>query len=78
MKVTECMLQIGEFKKMDIEDYKVEPCLDDDVILGEEFYLENIRPECVKKNYLPKKVPTPEDLSSDESDSDSEEENEKP
>ena len=50
------------------------------MILGDDFYLENIRPECVKKGYLPKKAPTPADLSSDEDsdeDSDSDSDNEK-
>lgn len=61
-KVTESMLKIGELGKTKIEDFKVEPLLEDDVILGQDFYLELIRPTCVTKGYLPKQVPTETDL----------------
>jgi len=44
------------------DDFRVEPCLQDDVILGEEFYTEMIRPYCVERQYLPKKPPTPAEV----------------
>lgn len=53
------MLQLGDISKKRHEDFQVEPCLEDDVILGEDFYVELIRPVCVAKGYLPKKPPTP-------------------
>lgn len=37
-KVTDCMLMLGDMAKKSKEDFKVEPCLEDDAILGEEFY----------------------------------------
>lgn len=46
-KVTDCMLLLGDMNKKSKDDFKVEPCLQDDVILGEEFYTEMIRPFCV-------------------------------
>ena len=33
-KVTNCMLALGDLNKTKVEDFNVEPCLDDDVILG--------------------------------------------
>lgn len=56
------MLQLGDINKKNYEDFQVEPCLEDDVILGEDFYVELIRPVCVAKGYLPKKPPTSEDV----------------
>lgn len=56
------MLLLGDLNKKRKEDFKVEPCLEDDVILGEEFYIEMIRPFCVDRQYLPKKPPTPEEV----------------
>ena len=75
-KVTNCMLALGDLNKTKVEDFNVEPCLDDDVILGEEFYVDLIRPICVQKGYLPKNIPTEDDLkdSDDDSDSDSDSE----
>ena len=64
------MLDLGDLKKVKVEDFNVEPCLDDDVILGEEFYTELIRPICVQKGYLPKNLPTAEDLRGSDVDSD--------
>lgn len=61
-KVTDCMLLLGDLNKKSKEDFKVEPTLDDDVILGEEFYAEMIRPFCVDRQYLPKKPPMPEEV----------------
>jgi hypothetical protein len=61
-KVTDCMLKLGDMNKKSKEDFKVEPCLQDDVILGEEFYTDMIRPYCVDKQYLPKKPPTPAEV----------------
>jgi hypothetical protein len=56
------MLLLGDLNKKRKEDFKVEPTLEDDVILGEDFYIEMIRPFCVDKQYLPKKPPTPEEV----------------
>jgi hypothetical protein len=50
---------LGDLSKKSIEDFKVEPFLEEDVILGEEFYVEMIRPLCVDKGYLPKKPTKP-------------------
>ncbi len=61
-KVTDCMLMLGDMSKKNKDDFKVEPCLQDDVILGEEFYTEMIRPFCVDRQYLPKKPPTPAEV----------------
>lgn len=61
-KVTDCMLMLGDMTKKGKEDFKVEPCLANDVILGEDFYVEMIRPFCVQRDYLPKKPPTPEEV----------------
>ena len=46
--------------------------METDVILGEEFYLDEIRPVCVQKGYLPKKLPSKEDFEEYEPDSDEE------
>jgi hypothetical protein len=56
------MLMLGDMSKKSKEDFKVEPCLEDDVILGEEFYIDMIRPLCVERQYLPKKPATPEEV----------------
>ena len=56
------MLLLGDFNKRKNEDFKVEPTLEDDVILGEEFYVEMIRPFCVERKYLPNKPPLAEDV----------------
>lgn len=32
--------------------------MEDDVILGELFYVDMIRPYCVDKKYLPKEIPS--------------------
>ena len=61
-KVTDCMLMLGDMNKKNKDDFKVEPCLQDDVILGEEFYTDMIRPYCVDRQYLPKKPPTPAEV----------------
>ena len=61
-KVTDCMLMLGDFNKKLKDDFKVQPTLEDDVILGEEFYVDMIRPFCVDKQYLPKKTPLPEEV----------------
>lgn len=53
---------LGDLSKKNAEDFRVEPFLEDDVILGEEFYVEMIRPFCVDKQYLPKKPPTAEEV----------------
>jgi hypothetical protein len=52
------MLQLGDINKKSENDFQIEPCLDEDVILGEDFYIELIRPVCTAKGYLPKKLPT--------------------
>lgn len=70
-KVTDCMLGLGDLKKVKVEDFKVEPCLEDDRILGEDFYVELIRPICVKRGYLPKDLPTNADLRDSDEDSSS-------
>lgn len=56
------MLMLGDLTKKSLDDFKVEPFLEEDVILGEEFYVEMIRPLCVDKGYLPKKQTKPEDV----------------
>lgn len=61
-KVTDSMLKIGELGKTQLEDFRVEPIHEDDVVLGQDFYLQLIRPVCAQKGYLPKQVPTKEDL----------------
>lgn len=42
------------------------------MILGEEFYLDLIRPVCVTKGYLPKQIPNAADLQEDDDDEDDE------
>ena len=54
------MLLLGDLNKQQQSDFQVQPMLEDEVILGEEFYVEMIRPFCVDKQYLPKKPPLPE------------------
>ena len=56
------MLMLGDMAKKSKEDFKVEPCLEDDAILGEEFYTLMIRPFCVDRECLPKKPQTPEEV----------------
>lgn len=56
------MLLLGDLKKDRLEDFIIEPCLEDEVVLGEKFYTELIRPFCVAKGYLPKNKPTPEEV----------------
>ena len=56
------MLLLGDFSKQQKEDFKVQPTLEDDVLLGEDFYVDLIRPFCVDKQYLPKKPPMPEEV----------------
>jgi hypothetical protein len=56
------MIMLGDLSKKTKENFRVEPYLEDDVILGEEFYTEMIRPICVDKQYLPKKPPSPMDV----------------
>ena len=33
------MLQLGDISKKSQKDFQIEPCLEDDVILGEDFYI---------------------------------------
>ena len=56
------MLLLGDFTKQQKDDFKVQPTLEDDVLLGEDFYVDLIRPFCVDKQYLPKKPPMPEEI----------------
>ena len=76
-KVTDIMLQLGDITKDKEEQFLSPPVLETDVILGEEFYMDEIRPVCVQRGYLFKKPPTKEDLESDEEEDDESSEDEK-
>ena len=65
------MLTLGDLNKKNENDFEVKP---DEEVLGEQFYLELIRPECVKKGYLDKKIPTEDDLLDEDSEEESDEE----
>ena len=58
-KVTDSMLMLGDLSKLRPEDFAIQPCLEGEAILGEAFYVDMIRPFCVKMGYLPKKPPHP-------------------
>ena len=77
-KVMSCMLGLGELKKSKLEDFNVQPCVEEDCVIGEDLYVSLIRPICANKGYIPKQVPTEEDLEgsdSDDSNSDSNSDN---
>ena len=56
------MLLLGDFHKRNKDDFSVEPTHEDDVILGEDFYVDMIRPFCVERQYLPKVPPHPSEV----------------
>jgi hypothetical protein len=71
------MLDLGSLTKEDAKDFTVNPCLENDLVLGEELYLDILRPGCVKAGYVTKEIPTEDDVNADDSDDDSDDEKKK-